>query len=175
MEVGTFHSLVITIRMLLIFFSNYSLFTFSTHYEIPRSFHCVKDSFHVKNILFFCRFVMRCGRQLESVRLHIIIHGKEIQARIANFMRAETLLSCYCITCEMNDWTGLSINLVHHIDHMNRFSYAVYIVTYPEFASLRRRVLDLMLEFIGPLYNWLQQFTLSSTSDCTLHWIYSDF
>jgi hypothetical protein len=29
----------------------------------------------------------------------------------------------------------------------------------PGFAWLRRRVLDLMIEFIEPLYNWLQQFT----------------
>jgi hypothetical protein len=40
-------------------------------------------------------------------------------------------------------------------------------------AWLIRRVLDLMIEFIGPLYNWLQHFinhylTLSS-SDWTLH------
>jgi hypothetical protein len=86
--------------MLLIFFSNF-LLTFSTHYEIPRYFHCVKDSFHVKNILLFCRFVMLCGRQLESVCLHITFHGKEIQARSAN-LRAEILLLCYCIIREMN-------------------------------------------------------------------------
>jgi hypothetical protein len=34
----------------------------------------------------------------------------------------------------------------------------MYIVTYPGFALPRRCVLDLMIEFIGPLYNWLQQF-----------------
>jgi hypothetical protein len=54
------------------------------------------------------------------------------------------------------------------------------IVTYPGFAWLIRRVLDLTIEFIGPLYNWLQQFknhylTLSSSSDWTLPWNYSDF
>jgi hypothetical protein len=32
-------------------------------------------------------------------------------------------------------------------------------VTYPEFAWLIRRLLDLIIEFIGPLYNRLQQFT----------------
>jgi hypothetical protein len=35
----------------------------------------------------------------------------------------------------------------------------LHIVTYPGFAWLIRRVLDLMIEFIRPLYNWLQQFT----------------
>jgi hypothetical protein len=32
-------------------------------------------------------------------------------------------------------------------------------VTHVGFAWLIRRLLDLMIEFIGPLYNWLQQFT----------------
>jgi hypothetical protein len=48
------------------------------------------------------------------------------------------------------------------------------------FAWLIRRIWDLMIEFIGPLYNWLQQFTnhcrtQSSYSDWTLYGIYSDF
>jgi hypothetical protein len=34
-----------------------------------------------------------------------------------------------------------------------------HIVTYSGFVWLKRRVLDLIIEFIGPLYNWLQQFT----------------
>jgi hypothetical protein len=45
-------------------------------------------------------------------------------------------------------------------------------VTYLGFAWLIRRVLDLMIELIGPLYNWLQQFT---SHYLTLHWKYSDF
>jgi hypothetical protein len=57
----------------------------------------------------------------------------------------------------------------------------VYIVTYTGFACLIRQIFDLMTEFIGPLYSWLQQFnkslcdTLSSSSDWTLHGNYSDF
>jgi hypothetical protein len=39
------------------------------------------------------------------------------------------------------------------------FLLLINIVTYPVFAWLIRRVLDLMIEFIGPLYRWLQQFT----------------
>jgi hypothetical protein len=34
---------------------------------------------------------------------------------------------------------------------------------YPRFAWLIRRVLDLMIEFIWPLYSWLQQFTIWHT------------
>jgi hypothetical protein len=33
-----------------------------------------------------------------------------------------------------------------------------YIVTHPGFSWIIRRVLDLMIEFIGPWRNWLQQF-----------------
>jgi hypothetical protein len=35
----------------------------------------------------------------------------------------------------------------------------MYIVTYLGFACQTRHVLDLMIGFIGPMYNWLQQFT----------------
>jgi hypothetical protein len=69
----------------------------------------------------------------------------------------------------------------HPCLYMSTLKYSVQrIVTYPRFAWLIRRVLDLMIEFIGPLYNWLQQFTnhyltVSSSSDWTLHWNYSDF
>jgi hypothetical protein len=35
----------------------------------------------------------------------------------------------------------------------------INIVTYAGFAWLRRRVLDLIIEFSGPLYNLLQHFT----------------
>jgi hypothetical protein len=41
-------------------------------------------------------------------------------------------------------------------------------VTYPGFAWLIGRVLDLMIEFIGPLYNWLQQFTNHYPTHCHL-------
>jgi hypothetical protein len=69
--------------------------------------------------------------------------------------------------------TSLHTSILYHNIRFN-------IVTYPEFAWLIRRVLDLMIEFIGTSYNWLQQFTNhylthSSTSDWTLHWNYSDF
>jgi hypothetical protein len=43
-----------------------------------------------------------------------------------------------------------------------------HIVTYPGCAWLIRRVLDLMNEFIGPLYNWLQQFTNHYLTHCHL-------
>jgi hypothetical protein len=43
-----------------------------------------------------------------------------------------------------------------------------YIVTYPGFAWLIRQVLDLTAEFIGPLYNWLQQFTNHYVTHCYL-------
>jgi hypothetical protein len=38
-------------------------------------------------------------RQLESVYLHIIIHGTEIQARITNLEKrnSDDILSCYCV------------------------------------------------------------------------------
>jgi hypothetical protein len=39
------------------------------------------------------------------------------------------------------------------------FLLLINIVTYPGFAWLIRRGLDMMIEFIGPLHNWLQQFT----------------
>jgi hypothetical protein len=53
----------------------------------------------------------------------------------------------------------------------------MYIVTYPGVAWLITRVLDLVIEFIGPLWDWLQEFTNQylSSSDWTLHWNYSDF
>jgi hypothetical protein len=38
----------------------------------------------------------------------------------------------------------------------------------PGFAWLIRRVLDLMVEFIGPIYNWLQQFTNHYLTHCRL-------
>jgi hypothetical protein len=44
----------------------------------------------------------------------------------------------------------------------------IHIVTYPGSASLIRRVLDLMIECIGPLYNWLQQFTNHYLTHCHL-------
>jgi hypothetical protein len=55
--------------------------------------------------------------------------------------------------------------------------WCVHIVTYQGFVWQIRRGLDLMIEFIGPLYNCLQQFTnhtLSSSSDWALHWNYSE-
>jgi hypothetical protein len=42
------------------------------------------------------------------------------------------------------------------------------IVTCPGFAWLIRRALDSMIEFIGPLYNWLQQFTNHYLTHCHL-------
>jgi hypothetical protein len=42
------------------------------------------------------------------------------------------------------------------------------IVTYKGFAWLTRRGLDLMIEFIGPLYNWLQHFTNHYLTHCHL-------
>jgi hypothetical protein len=42
------------------------------------------------------------------------------------------------------------------------------IVAYPGFAWLTRRVLDLMIEFIGPLYDWLHQFTNHYLTHCHL-------
>jgi hypothetical protein len=42
------------------------------------------------------------------------------------------------------------------------------IVTCLGFAWLIRRGLDLMIEFIGPLYNWLQQFTNHYLTHCQL-------
>jgi hypothetical protein len=44
----------------------------------------------------------------------------------------------------------------------------LYIVTYPEFALLIRRVLDSMIEFNGPLQNWLQQFRNPYRTYCRL-------
>jgi hypothetical protein len=41
------------------------------------------------------------------------------------------------------------------------------VVTYPVFAWLIRWVLDLMIKFIGPLYNWLLQFTNHYLIFCT--------
>jgi hypothetical protein len=48
------------------------------------------------------------------------------------------------------------------------------------FAWIKRGVFGSDDQFIGSLYNWLQQFTnhyltLSPSSDWTLHWNYSDF
>jgi hypothetical protein len=61
-------------------------------------------------------------------------------------------------------------------EYLGRFSSRnKYTVMYPGFAWLIRRVLALMIEFIGPLYSWLQQFTLSSSCDWTLYGKYSDF
>jgi hypothetical protein len=47
-------------------------------------------------------------------------------------------------------------------------SIYIYIVTYSVFTWLIRRVLDLMTEFIRPIYNWLQQFTYYSLTLCHL-------
>jgi hypothetical protein len=44
----------------------------------------------------------------------------------------------------------------------------IHIVTYQGFEWLIKRVLDLMIEFIGPLYNWLQQFTNHHLTHCRL-------
>jgi hypothetical protein len=44
----------------------------------------------------------------------------------------------------------------------------IYIVTYPGVARLIKRVLYLMIEFIGPLYNCLQQFTNHYLTHCHL-------
>jgi hypothetical protein len=44
----------------------------------------------------------------------------------------------------------------------------LYIVTCQGFAWLIRRVLDLMIESIGPLYSWLQQFTNHYLTHCNL-------
>jgi hypothetical protein len=41
-------------------------------------------------------------------------------------------------------------------------------IAYPGFAWLIRRVLDLMMELIGPLYNWLQKFTYHYLTHCHL-------
>jgi hypothetical protein len=46
--------------------------------------------------------------------------------------------------------------------------YFLYIVTYRGFAWLIRRVLYLIFEFIGRLYNWLQQFTNHYLTHCHL-------
>jgi hypothetical protein len=72
-----------------------------------------------------------------------------------------------------------------HVNPLHYFTPYFYeiifcIVSYLGFAWLIRRVLDLMIEFIVPLYNWLQQFTNhylthSSSYYWTLHWNYSDF
>jgi hypothetical protein len=65
--------------------------------------------------------------------------------------------------------------------HLRKTTFKIeHIVTYPGFAWLIRRVLDLTIEFIKPLYSWLQQFTnhyltLSSSSGWTRHGNYSDF
>jgi hypothetical protein len=40
------------------------------------------------------------------------------------------------------------------------------IVRYPGFAWLKRRVWDMMIEFIGPLYNLLEQFTNHYLTHC---------
>jgi hypothetical protein len=42
------------------------------------------------------------------------------------------------------------------------------IVTCPVFAWLKRRVLDFMIELIGPSYNWLQQFINHYLTHCHL-------
>jgi hypothetical protein len=42
------------------------------------------------------------------------------------------------------------------------------IITYPGFALLIRRVLDLIIEFIGPLYDWSPQFTNHYLTQCLL-------
>jgi hypothetical protein len=55
-----------------------------------------------------------------------------------------------------------SRNLRDQCSHPHRTSEkitAVHIFTYPGFAWLIARVSDFMIESIGPLYNWLQQFT----------------
>jgi hypothetical protein len=56
--------------------------------------------------------------------------------------------------------------------HISKFLLIIimitYIVTYPGFAWLMRRFLDLMIEFIGPLYNWLLQFTNHYLTHCQL-------
>jgi hypothetical protein len=44
----------------------------------------------------------------------------------------------------------------------------IKIVTHPGFAWLIRRVLDLIIKFIWPLYNWLQQFTTYYLTHCHL-------
>jgi hypothetical protein len=45
------------------------------------------------------------------------------------------------------------------------------IVTYLGFVWLIRQVLDLMIAFIGPLYNWLQQFTNRYLTQCHHLWL----
>jgi hypothetical protein len=47
-------------------------------------------------------------------------------------------------------------------------SPTVCILWYPGFAWLIRRVLDLLIEFIAPLYNWLQQFINYYLTHCHL-------
>jgi hypothetical protein len=55
------------------------------------------------------------------------------------------------------------------ISILNNFSCVFKrIVTYPEFAWLIRRVLYLMIESIGPLYNWLRQFANHCLTHCHL-------
>jgi hypothetical protein len=48
-----------------------------------------------------------------------------------------------------------------------------YHVTYPELSWLKRQGLDMMIEFIGLLYNWLQQFTTHWHSVIFLYWTLS--
>jgi hypothetical protein len=65
---------------------------------------------------------------------------------------------------------GLHISSLWSYEYDTRQVYAfqLYIVTYPGFAWLIRRVLDVMIEFIGALYNWLQQFTNHYLTHCLL-------
>jgi hypothetical protein len=78
------------------------------------------------------------------------------------------IISWYVLMLD-NSCRGDSIlhNFRPGISSLHYFIY-IYSVTYPGFAWLIRRVLGLMVEFIGPLYNWLQQFTNHYLTHCHL-------
>jgi hypothetical protein len=76
-------------------------------------------------------------------------------------------------TCSPSNWLCLLLSspriIFIYFPRLLHFTCLIYhTVTYPGFAWLKRRVLDLMIEFNGPSYSWLQQFTNHYLTHCHL-------
>jgi hypothetical protein len=102
----------------------------------------------------------------------------QIQLRISALSSCLQFLACkWHFTQNYVNRSSCYISITNFaclLEERNYISKEIYyfqytgIVMYPGFAWLTRRVLDFMIEFIGPLYIWLQQFTNHYLTHCHL-------